>query len=47
VGLKLNVSHQLRAYVEVNLLGDNIGIIKKKYILLSRHQNVGQDRYIK
>jgi hypothetical protein len=49
VGLKLNETHQLLAYVEnVNLLGDNIDTIKKntrtlvgKYMLLSRHQNVG------
>jgi hypothetical protein len=68
VGLKLNGTHQLLAYADyVNLLGDNIHIIKKntetlidaskevgleinveksKYMLLSRHQNVGQDRDI-
>jgi sorting nexin-29 len=62
-------THQLLAYADdVNLLGDNIGTIKKntetlidaskkigleinvdktKYMLLSRHQNVGQNRDIK
>jgi hypothetical protein len=68
VGLKLNGTHQLLAYVDdVNLLGDNILLdtIKKnteiliyasndvglqinaensKYILIFRHQNVGQNR---
>jgi hypothetical protein len=67
VGLKFNGKHQhqLLAYADdVNLLGDNIGTIKKntetltdasievrleinvqktKYMLLSRHQNVGQN----
>jgi hypothetical protein len=69
VGLNLNETHQLTAYVDdVNLLGDNIDTIKKntkilidasievgleinldktKYMLLSRHQNVGQIRDIK
>jgi hypothetical protein len=69
VGLKLNGTHQLLAYVDhVNLLGDNIGTIEKytetlidastevgleinvektKYMLLSRHQNAGQNRDIK
>jgi hypothetical protein len=67
VGLKLNGIHQLLVYVDnLNLLGDNIDIIKKnriinagkkvglqvntektKYMLLSRHQNVGQNRNIK
>jgi hypothetical protein len=69
VGLKLNGTRQLLAYADdVNLLGENIGIIKKnmetlidaseevglginaektKYMLLSRHQNVGQNRDIK
>jgi hypothetical protein len=68
VGLKLNGTHQLLAYVDdVNLLEDNIGTIKKntvtligagkkvglemnvertKYMLLSRHQNAGQNRNI-
>jgi hypothetical protein len=69
VGLRLNGTHQLLAYADdVNLLGDNIDIIKKnteplidaskevgleinvdktKYMLLSRHQNVGQNRDLK
>jgi hypothetical protein len=68
VGLKLNGTHQLLAYVDdVNLLGDNIDTIEKntetlidaskvvgleinvektKYILLSSHQNAGQNRDI-
>jgi hypothetical protein len=29
VGLKLNGIHQLLAYADVNLLGDNIGTVKK------------------
>jgi hypothetical protein len=63
VGLKLNGTHQLLAYVDdVTLLGDNIDTIKKntetlidaskevglevnivktKYTVLSRHNNVG------
>jgi hypothetical protein len=63
MGLKLNGTHQLLAYVDdVNLLEDNIDTINKntetliyaskevgleinvdktKYMLLSRHQNVG------
>jgi sorting nexin-29 len=66
VGPKLNGTHQLLAYADdVNLLGDNIGTIKRntetsidaskevgleiniektKHMLLSRHQNVGQNR---
>jgi hypothetical protein len=66
VGLKLNETHQLPAYIDdVNLLGDNMDTIKKnteiltdaskevgleinvdktKYMLLSHHQNVGQNR---
>jgi hypothetical protein len=68
VGLKLNGTHQLMAYTDVNLLGDNIDTIKKntetlidagkkvgleiniektKHMLLSHHQNVGQNRDIK
>jgi hypothetical protein len=65
----LNGTHQLLAYADdVNLLGDNIDIIKKntetlidaskevgleinvektKYMLLSRHQNVGRNWDIK
>jgi hypothetical protein len=68
VGLKLNGTHQLLAYVDdVNPLGDNIDTIKKntetliyaskevgveilvektKYMVLSRQQNVGQNRDI-
>jgi hypothetical protein len=63
VGPKLNGTRQLLVYVDdVNLLGDNMDIIKKntetaidvskvslevnaektKYLLLSRHQNVGK-----
>jgi hypothetical protein len=68
VGLKLHGTHQLLAYADVNLLGDNIDIIEKntetlidaseevgleinvkkiKYMLLSRHKNVGQNWDIK
>jgi hypothetical protein len=69
VGMKLNGTHQLLAYVDdVNLLGDNTDTIKKntetligaskevgleiniektKYMLISCHQNVGQNRDIK
>jgi hypothetical protein len=68
VGLKLNGTHQLLAYADdVNLLGDNIDIIKTpetlidaskevgleinvqktKYMLLSRHQIVDQNRDIR
>jgi hypothetical protein len=69
VELKLNGTHQLLVHVdEVNLLGDNMHIIKKstetltdasnevglevnadkaKYMLLSRHQNAGQNQDIK
>jgi hypothetical protein len=45
VGLKLNGTHQLLAYADdENLLGDNIDIIEKtKYMLLSHHQNAGQN----
>jgi hypothetical protein len=68
VGLKLNGTHQLLASADdVNLLGDNINIIRKntetlidasievgleinvektRYMLLSRQQNVGQNRDI-
>jgi hypothetical protein len=69
VGLKLDGTHHLLADADdVNLLGDNIDIIKKntetlidaskeevglernvektKYMLLSRHQNVGQNQDI-
>jgi hypothetical protein len=68
VGLKLNGTHQLLAYVvDVNLLGDNIDTIKKnteilidaskevgleinvgktKYMLLTRHRYMGQNRHI-
>jgi hypothetical protein len=69
VGLKLNGTHQLLAYVDdVNLLGDNTDTIKKntetltdaskevglqinvkktKHMMLSRYQNVYQNRGIK
>jgi hypothetical protein len=66
VGLKLNGTHQLLAYVDdVNLLEDNIkkdtetlihankefgleiNVEETKYMLLSRHQNVGQNQDIK
>jgi hypothetical protein len=69
VGQKLNGTHQLLVYADdVNLLGDNIGTIKKntqslidaskevglevntektKYMLLSPHQNAGQNHDIK
>jgi hypothetical protein len=68
VGLRLNGTHQLLAYVDVNLGRDGINTIKKntatlidavkevaletkvektKYMLLSRHQNGGQNRDIK
>jgi hypothetical protein len=69
VGLKLNGTHQFLAYADdVNLLGDNIDIIKihtetlidaskevgleinvekTKYMLLSHHKNVSQNRDIK
>jgi hypothetical protein len=69
VGLKLNGTHQLLTYTDdVNLLGENIGTIRKntemligagkevgleiniektKYMLIFRHQNVGQNWDIK
>jgi hypothetical protein len=57
VGLKLNGTHQLLVYADnVNLLGDNIdskevgleiNVERTKYMLLSHHQNVGQNRDIK
>jgi hypothetical protein len=69
VGLKLNRTHQLLAYIDdANLLGDNIDTIEKKsetltddskevglqinvqktkYMLLSHHQNAGQNWDIK
>jgi hypothetical protein len=51
MGLKLNGTHQLLVYADdVDLLGDNIDTIKKntetKYMLLSRHQNAGQNHDI-
>jgi hypothetical protein len=51
--LKLNGTHLLLVYADdVNLLGDNIDTIKKnaektKYMLLSHHQNAGQNHNIK
>jgi hypothetical protein len=59
VGVKMNGTHQLLAYIDdVNLLGDNIDTTKKntetltdaskeKCMLLSCHQNVGQNWDIK
>jgi hypothetical protein len=67
VGLKVNGSHQLLVYADVNLLEDKIDIIKKnietlidgnrdvglevnadiKFMLLSHHQNAGQNQDIK
>jgi hypothetical protein len=59
VGLKLNGTHQLLVYADdVNLLGDNldtikrntqtlIGATKKLSMLLSHHQNAGQNHDIK
>jgi ribosomal protein S2 len=68
VGLKLNGTHQLLVYADVNLLSGNIDTIqkntetvidasteialevnaeKRKYMLLSRHQNAGQNHNIK
>jgi hypothetical protein len=61
VGLELNGTHQLLAYDDVNLLGDNIetlidfskevgleiNVEKTKYMLLSRQQNVSQNRDIR
>jgi hypothetical protein len=69
VGLKLNGIHNFLVYADyVNLLGDNINIIKEntealihsskeaglgvntektKYMLISRHQNAGQNHNIK
>jgi hypothetical protein len=42
VGLKLNGTHQLLVYADdVNLLGGNIE--KTKYVLLTHHQNAGQN----
>jgi hypothetical protein len=38
MGLKLNGTHQLLVYADVNLLGD-----KTRFMLLSRHQNARQD----
>jgi hypothetical protein len=36
VGLKVNGTHQLLVYADdVNLLGDNMGIIKKTHIVTS------------
>jgi hypothetical protein len=48
VGLKLNGTHQLLAYVDD--MGDNIVNTdreKTKYMLISRHQNAGQQHNIK
>jgi hypothetical protein len=57
VGLKLNATHQLLTYADdVNVLGDNIGTMKKNselliyagtYALLSCHQNAGQNHVVK
>jgi hypothetical protein len=48
VGLKLNGTHQLLAYAEdVNVLGDNIGTIKKKTeTLIDASGKVGLERNI-
>jgi hypothetical protein len=55
VGLKLNGTHQLLAYIEdietiINAsreVGLEINVQKTKYMLLSHHQNEGQNRDIK
>jgi retron-type reverse transcriptase len=58
VGLKLSGTHQLLVYADdMKLLGDNVDTIKKnkekvntqktKYMLLSLHQNAGQNHDLK
>jgi hypothetical protein len=52
VGLKLNGTHHFLVYADINLLGVNINIVQKntektKYILMSHHQNAGQNHNIK
>jgi hypothetical protein len=52
VGLELNGTHQLLAYADETLIGASkevgleINVEKTKYMLLSRRQNLGQNRDI-
>jgi hypothetical protein len=42
VGLKFNGTHQLLAYADVNLLGDNIDTVKKnREVLIGASKDVG------